>query len=205
MFREFERIFTFSLTVEEILSRFVVAVVCGLLISVFYRWSYRGTSYSASYVISLVALSMITASVIMVIGNNLARAFGLVGAMSIIRFRSAIKDTKDIVFIFFSLAMGMAAGVGLTYLAVPVRREYLLQFAYAARDEQEPAYQAIIERHCRRYKLVNVKSLGEDGELLELSFYVHLRSTDDTAPLMRDIGRLEGISYANLYFDEVQV
>ena len=67
---------------------------------------------------SLVTLAMITAVVIMAIGNNLARAFGLVGAMSIIRFRTAVKDTQDLVFIFLALAMGSAAGVGFHRLAV---------------------------------------------------------------------------------------
>src|SRR5512136_2382036 len=66
----------------------------------------------------MVILAMVTALVIMVIGSNLARAFGLVGAMSIIRFRTAIKDMQDIVFIFFALAVGLAAGAGAHFMAV---------------------------------------------------------------------------------------
>ncbi len=63
----------------------IMALLCGLIISMFYRLCYRGPHYSASFVQALVILAMVTALVIMVIGNNLARAFGLVGAMSIIR------------------------------------------------------------------------------------------------------------------------
>jgi len=95
-----------------------IALLCGFLISLLYRWTYRGPAYSTTFVSSLASLSMITALVIMVIGNNLARAFGLVGALSIIRFRTAVKDTQDIVFIFFALAVGMAAGVGLHLSAI---------------------------------------------------------------------------------------
>lgn len=225
MFRDFQNTFSFSLTLEEVAIRFVVALACGLIISVFYRWSYRGTSYSAAFVISLVALSMITASVIMVIGNNLARAFGLVGAMSIIRFRAAIKDTVDLMFIFFSLAMGLAAGVGLHVVAItgtiiiglvvwlltlfnfaaPVRKDYLLQFTYVPISDDTPSYARVLDRYCRKHKLINVKSVGETDELLEMSFYVRLKNPNDSGALIREMGRLRDVRYANLFFDEVQV
>lgn len=218
-------ILDYDLTLVEAVTRFTVALVCGLVISVFYRASFKGTTYSSQFVISLISLSMITCSVIMVIGNDLARAFGLVGAMSIIRFRSAVKDTQDIVFIFFALAMGMAAGVGLTAVAVagtlligvtvwvlttlnyasPVKKEYLLQFNYAPIGDGEPSYVPVLNRHCRRQKLINVKSVGENGKLLELSFYVNLRKSDFSDTLMKDLTAINGVSRANLYFDEVQV
>jgi hypothetical protein len=95
-----------------------VALICGLLLSIIYRATYRGPSYSVTFVNSLVLLTIISSIVIMVIGNNIARAFGLVGAMSIIRFRTAIRDTMDLVYIFLSLAIGMACGVGLTAVAL---------------------------------------------------------------------------------------
>src|SRR3989304_2285590 len=108
-----------------------------------------------SFVHSIVFLSAITALVIMVIGNNLARAFGLVGALSIIRFRTAIKDTIDIVYIFLGLAIGMAAGVGYHKAAIAGTiiigliliiftksnfrdfrsNQYILQFNYSRSEE----------------------------------------------------------------------
>lgn len=225
MFPDFRNVFTFDLTFEDVATRFIVALLCGLLVSVFYRWSYRGTSYSSSFVVSLISLSMITASVIMVIGNNLARAFGLVGAMSIIRFRTAVKDSTDIVFIFFALAMGLAAGVGLhvvaitgsvfiglvvwlltlTNYAVPTKREYLLQFMYSPLKEDEPGYLEVLRQHCKRFKLVNVKSVGESGSVLELSYYIVPKRPDLTAALVRDLGAVRGVEYANLFFDEAEV
>ncbi|MEM1271033.1 MAG: DUF4956 domain-containing protein [Bacteroidota bacterium] len=222
---ESQPILDLSLSFQEVAVRFLVALICGLIISFFYRASYRGTSYSASYVISLIALAMITASVIMVIGNNLARAFGLVGAMSIIRFRTAVKDTTDIVFIFFSLAMGMAAGVGLHVVAItgtafiglviwvltianygtPTKREYLLQFNYTPGGDSYPAYQPILERFCKSHKMINVKAVGDLQDLLELSFYVHLHHQDDGERLMQELTNLQGVQYANLFFDEHHV
>ena len=97
MLQDFQNILIFSITIGEVIGNIMVALICSFIISLVYRWTYRGTSYSVSFVNSIVSLAMITALVIMVIGNNLARAFGLVGAMSIIRFRTAVKDTQDIV------------------------------------------------------------------------------------------------------------
>src|SRR5690625_1269742 len=95
-----------------------VSFLCELIITYLYRWTHKGAAYQVSFVRSLILLAMITAVVMMVIGNNRARAFGLVGAMSIIRFRTALKDTQDIVFVFFSLSIGLAAGVGYRQLAL---------------------------------------------------------------------------------------
>ncbi|MEO0226013.1 MAG: DUF4956 domain-containing protein, partial [candidate division WOR-3 bacterium] len=117
MFDSLQNINLFPTTGPQIIANIVVALICGIFISWLYRITYRGPGYSSTYVNSLILLSMITSVVIMVVGNNLARAFGLVGAMSIIRFRTAIKNTQDIVYVFFALAIGMAAGVGLYKVA----------------------------------------------------------------------------------------
>lgn len=165
---------------------------------------------------------MITSVVIMVIGNNLARAFGLVGAMSIIRFRTAVKEPLDIMFIFFSLAIGLAAGVGLFAVAIggtifigivlivltktsiisSSREEYLLQFYYAGADESNDApYLAVLKKYCKSHKLINIKSLG-NGDGLELSFYVHLKQKDENAGFIKELKTITGLNHVNLFFDE---
>jgi uncharacterized membrane protein YhiD involved in acid resistance len=198
----------------------IVALICGFIISVFYRVSYRGPHYSTSFVQALVILSMVTALVIMVIGNNLARAFGLVGAMSIIRFRTAIKDTQDIVFIFFALAAGMAAGVGLNIIAVagslfigailmslskfeyarPHKKDYLLQFQCKLIDGNTP-HVAVLERYCKRNKLINMQSLGSE-DLYEFSFYIQLRDKTQRTGLVRELNRLTEITQVRLFVEE---
>ncbi|GAB5464731.1 MAG: DUF4956 domain-containing protein [Candidatus Kapaibacteriales bacterium] len=117
MFEDFNNIDVFAVTPQQLLASLMIALACGLAMAFIYRMSYRGTGYSAPFADSIVLLTMVTALVITVIGDNLARAFGLVGAMSIIRFRTALRDTTDIVFIFFALAVGMASGTGLYKLA----------------------------------------------------------------------------------------
>lgn len=219
---ELTDIFNWNLEFESVLSNLIVALLCGLAISFLYRKIYSGPGYQASFVNGLVVLALITAVVIMVIGNNLARAFGLVGAMSIIRFRTAVKDTQDITFIFFSLAMGMAAGVGLHNVAItgtifialvlyvltksnvaaPMKKEFLLQFNISAngvRPEEE--YLPVLKRYCRDTKLINVKSIGAD-EALELSFYVKMKNSEKNTDLVREIKTIDGVKQVNLFYDE---
>lgn len=220
--QEFQYFFNVSITFREILTNISVALICGLIISFFYRLTYRGAGYAVSYLNSLVILPIITAIVIMVIGNNLARAFGLVGAMSIIRFRTAVKETLDIIYIFFSLAIGMAAGVAFhtlafagtfivgivlviltkTNMSLTSRDEYLLQFYYVENgSSSETEYSKIIDKFCRNYKLINVKSAG-NGNGIELSYYIRLKNKTDNAEFVRELKGVSGLNHVNLFFDE---
>jgi len=105
---------TLSQTISIPIIAFNIILSLGLavLVAYVYQITHRGISYSQSFIHTLVLLCMIVSVVMMVIGNNLARAFGLVGALSIIRFRTAVKDTKDTAYVFWVLAIGMAIGTG---------------------------------------------------------------------------------------------
>lgn len=213
---------TFFLTIKDVVGRLFVSLVCGIIISIIYRLTYRGLSYSTTFVNSLILLTMITSVVIMVIGNNLAAAFGLVGAMSIIRFRTAVKDTQDIMFIFFSLAIGLACGVdftsvailgtiiiGVVFLAIvhlnvaaPRRKDFLLQLMVSG-SSGNTLLDPVLGKFCSRYKVVNVKAVGEESnDMLEVSYYVKLKSEDNSQKFIKEIRGVEGVKYANLFFDE---
>ena len=103
---------------SEILINLVLSFILGVLISLIYKKTHKGLSYSQSFMVTLIFVGVVVAMVMMIIGNNLARAFALVGALSIIRFRTVVKDTKDMGYIFMSLAAGMAAGTSSYFLAV---------------------------------------------------------------------------------------
>jgi len=220
--QEFQYFFNVSITFREIFMNISVALICGLIISYFYRLTYRGAGYAVSYLNSLVILPIITAIVIMVIGNNLARAFGLVGAMSIIRFRTAVKETLDIIYIFFSLAIGMAAGVAFhtlafagtfivgiilviltkTNISTVAKDEYLLQFYYDENGHSdEAAYMNIINKYTRKYQLINVKSAGNSSGV-ELSYYIRLKNKTTNAEFVRELKKVPGLNHVNLFFDE---
>ena len=221
MFQDYQDIL---LGIGQVTGRLTVALACGFLITLVYRWTHTEPGYSTRFVNSIVSLPMITAIVVMVIGNNLARAFGLVGAMSLIRFRTAIRDPEDTVFIFFSLAAGMAAGVGLhstaitgtmfigivTYILSRVshtyarRLEFSLQFSPSGEEEdgeEEAPYLPVLGKYCKRYKPINVKS-RKGGDLLELSFHVTLKDVDKSEKFIRELGRIQGVSRINLSFDK---
>lgn len=221
MLQEFSTIFVTNIPFEQAAVNLLFALFCGLAISWIYRFTYRGPGYSISFVHALIYLAMITAVVIMVIGNNLARAFGLVGAMSIIRFRTAVKDTADIVFIFFSLAVGMAAGVGMQKLALlgtiliglvmmilarsdsimPLGRKFLLQFSLKSATPGAAPYEPVLKRYCRTHKLINVKT-EEEEDLYEISFYVDLRDIARHYEMVKELKRVEGVLRVNLFYDE---
>ena len=96
----------------------LLSLGCSYFIANLYRATHRGTGYSQTYTQSLVLLSLVTTLVMIVIGSNIARAFSLVGALSIIRFRNAIKETRDVAFIFFAMAVAMACGTRFYTLAI---------------------------------------------------------------------------------------
>lgn len=218
-----ESIFVFQLTPLEALASLSVALICGIFIGFMYRLTYRGVNYSDNYIVAIIMLTMITALIILVIGNNLARAFGLVGAMSIIRFRTAVKDIQDIMFIFFALAIGLACGAGMyligmiatvfigiaVWVAVLVnsenarKKEYLLQIYSYNQQKDMDSIIGEIKKYCSKYKLINVKSLGEgERKVLEISYYINLRNQSRGAELIDNIKSIKGIEKVNLFFDE---
>lgn len=102
---------TGALTLEDILLNFLVAAVLGCVIYLSYRISHSGAVYSARFNVTLVMLTLITTLVMNVIGNNIALSLGMVGALSIVRFRTAIKDPRDTAYIFWCIAVGICCGV----------------------------------------------------------------------------------------------
>ena len=177
---------------------------------------------SYSFINSLIVLALITSVVIMVIGNNLARAFGLVGAMSIIRFRTAIKETQDIIFIFFALSIGMASGVGLHALALastifiglilyvltktnavnPKKKDFLLQFSFQSNGGYEEApFLSVFQKFCKDSKLINTKAMMENDSL-ELSYHVVLKDPKFITEFVNQLKNSKGVNNVNLFFDE---
>lgn len=221
MLEEFQSLDLFPVSIYTVLTNLAVSLACGIVIALVYRFIYKGPSYSATYVNSLVLLSLITTLVIMVIGNNLARAFGLVGAMSIIRFRTAVRDVQDIVYIFFALAVGMASGVGLHAIAIastlviclvsvvmvtfnfgaPGKAEYVLQLIYQPSKGTENQISEILSKYCRGVRLSNLKSQGENDSI-EAFYQFSLRRNYKSTELVEEFSGLSDKVRFNLYFDQ---
>ncbi len=223
MIEDYQTLFVFTITAKDVIANIIVAMICGFSIAFLYKYTYSGLNYSSAFTVSLIMLTMITAVVIMVIGNNLARAFGMVGAMSIIRFRTAVKDASDIMFIFFALTIGLASGVklysiafmgtiviGFVYyiiskmnFALPTKREFLMQIISKENSTLDNPFGETLSKYCRKYKLVNIKTMGEpDNLLMEFSYYITLKNESKGAGLIKEIKDMQGVTQSNLFFDE---
>lgn len=226
MGNDFQNVFMFNITVADVIGNVFVAMICGVAIALLYKHTYKGLNYSSSFTISIIMLTMITAIVIMVIGNNLARAFGMVGAMSIIRFRTAVKDASDIMFIFFALSIGLAAGVKLYSVAIfgtlfvgtvflfvskfrftiNRNREFLMQVVARGDQLSDNPFMDAFNRYCRGQKLVNVKTLGQDPEeMMEFSYYIRMKDEQKGNELVASIRKIAGVEQVNLFFDEDEI
>lgn len=100
-----------TLSTTEIIINFTVALILGLVVFISYRTAHTRVVYSARFNVSVLMLTMITTLVMSVIGNNIALSLGMVGALSIVRFRTAIKDPRDTAYIFWGIAIGICCGV----------------------------------------------------------------------------------------------
>lgn len=105
-------------TFETIVFNIAVSLVLALFIFFVYKKTFRGVLYSHNFNVTIIMISLITAMVMMLIGSNLAISLGMVGALSIVRFRAAIKEPRDIAFLFWAITVGLAAGSGTFIIAI---------------------------------------------------------------------------------------
>lgn len=198
-----------TLTVADMFFSLLLSLGLSLAIAWVYKSTHRGTSYSQSYVQNLILLSMIVAVVMLVVGSNIARAFGLIGALSIIRFRNAIKETRDVGFIFLVMAIGMAAGTGFYLLAVIATvvigfvlwemnalnlfaketTEQMLKVWVSDDIDYETEFERLFPRYLVSYKLLSVKA-GKDGVLTKLDYLVEFREQANKKAFMDEIRKL---------------
>jgi hypothetical protein len=201
-----------NLGVTDILGGLFLALILGAVIALVYRTSVPRAALNPSLHASLVLLSIIGAMVMMVIGNNLARAFTLVGALAIIRFRTRLRSPWDITFIFFALANSIACGVFayrvailgvlVASLAVVALQATLLRRAHdqalllrcdlAAYEAHEEAILPVLDAHLKRRFLVEARSL-RFGETLSYRYRVELRDPAGVEALLRALSDVEGV------------
>jgi len=196
---------------DQIIINLIAAAFIGVAISSVYKITHRGLSYSQSFMLTIVFVTIIVAMVIMVIGNNLARAFALVGALSIIRFRTVVKDTKDTAYIFLALAAGLAAGTSNYFLAF-IGSAFILMVAYVLhlvnygsiyktefllRFRSSPIAgemtSRLIQEYARTSNLLNVEA-ASDGSSNMMTFDIVMKPDRDPEKLSSELSNLEGIS-----------
>lgn len=128
-----------TLTINDVLLNFAAALIMSIMIFISYRISNLGPVYSRKFNISLVMLTLVTTLVMNVIGNNIALSLGMVGALSIVRFRTAIKDPRDTAYIFWCIAVGICCGVSdyiIAAIGTSIIFTFLVLFGYVKSNER---------------------------------------------------------------------
>ena len=193
-----------SVSILDILIALVLAFAIGLFIFFVHKKTYQGVMYSSSFGVALVALVPITAMVIMAVSSNIALSLGMVGALSIVRFRTAIKEPLDIAFLFWSIAVGIVLATGMIVLAVVGsivigvimiafvnRKSHFTPYILVLTCDSEAAEQAacdLVKSTCDK-SVVKSKTV-RDG-LIELNMEVRLK--DDETGFVNRLSAMPGV------------
>ncbi len=196
---------TGDLTVLEIMLTLGLALVLGLVIFQVYKYTFQGVMYSKTFNVSLVALSLISATIIVGVTNNIVLSLGMVGALSIVRFRTSIKDPMDVIYMFWAIGIGIIAGAGLIVLAIvstvfiggvllffsktDIQNDpYLVIVNYSEVSAEDDIY-TTIDQYAKKQKM---KSKTSTPRNMELTIEVRLKS--DRSQLVNELDKIESVT-----------
>ena len=202
-----DQVSAFSLT-DTFISLFL-AFAIGIFIFEIYRRTYKGVMYSKSFGITLIALAIITDLAIMTVTSNVVLSLGMVGALSIVRFRAAIKEPLDIAYLFWSIVVGIMLGAGMIPLAVfgsvflgvvllvysnhEIKETPYILVVQCENDEAESKVNKLIEASVKR-SVVKSKTVSPDG--IELTFEVRIEN--NATGFVNSVNASDGVRYVTL-------
>lgn len=197
-----------TLTVKSILVCMLISIMISAYVFAVYRMINRNTFYNKNFNMSLPAIAIITAAIILTIQSNIVISLGMVGALSIVRFRTAIKDPMDLVFLFWAISIGIICGAGLAVIAViasivltigiiiadklPIARTPQILLVNSNTFDSEDSIMEIIKKYCALYK-VKARNLTQDH--LDMAVEVRVKEEGE---LVRELMRTEGVISASL-------
>ncbi|MFA6537730.1 MAG: DUF4956 domain-containing protein, partial [Patescibacteria group bacterium] len=187
-----------------------------------YKKTFRGNSYSASFILSLVILPLISSLVLLAIGSNLARAFGLVGTLAIIRFRTPLKDPKDLVFVFFSLVVGIISGTQnyhIAFIGAPLvllamylldkynfgnftNSSYFLTFKVKKETFNQSTLGDILAMTCQDYRLNSLEPIYEQADFFRVVYKISLLKKENEQELIAKLTELNTLNNITLVSSE---
>ncbi|MCQ2486240.1 MAG: DUF4956 domain-containing protein [Clostridia bacterium] len=198
-----------SISVLDMVLALVLAFGLGMFIFFVYKKTYQGVMYSSSFGVTLIALTMITTLVILAVTSNVVLSLGMVGALSIVRFRTAIKEPLDIAFLFWSIAVGivLAAGfiplavigsviIGIILLVFVNRKSHCNPYILVLQcdgSESEKNAKAFLEKNSQR---CSVKSKSARKGAVEVNFEIRLK--DDNTDFINKLADMQGVNSAVL-------
>lgn len=198
-----------SFSIPDILCAMGISLVLGLFIFFVYKKTFNGVMYSSSFGITLIAMDLITTLVIVAVSSNLITSLGMVGALSIVRFRTVVKEPLDLVYLFWSITAGIIVGVGLIPLAIIGSLIIgLILFIFVNKKTTDTPYVVVINceddhaesesmkliKEKTKKHLLKSKSVSKSG--IELTIEVRLLET--SSGFVNDLTNLQGVSNAVL-------
>ena len=201
------------LSIGAITFKLVMALIIGAAIYIAYYYSSSKVTYNKNFNFSLVAMTIITTAIMAVISTNIALSLGMVGALSIIRFRTAIKDPKDTMFIFWSIMVGICCGVSQYVIALATTAVLLVFYLMTKVAKEEKRYILIVRCELKAMEKVKaltyryfknsriaVQNTSEDSA----EFIYELKKLDDsqTVPYLEELYKCGKIECANFVLEE---
>lgn len=200
---------TGTFSVADVVLSLILSFALSAMIGVVYKATHKGTSYTQSFVQTLVLLGMAVSIVMLIVGSNIARAFALVGALSIVRFRNAVKETRDVGFIFLVMVIGMATGTKFYLLAVVATVVVCLiilimnRFNWFARASVgqilkvelpndmpfESLFDSVFIKYTTSSELISVDSV-HSGMLTEVTYSIGMKKPGTIQEFLTEIKRL---------------
>jgi len=197
-----------EITTLTVVTALGVACLLALYIFFVYRVVTRKTFYSKNFNITLAGVTVITASLILTMQSSVVLSLGMVGALSIVRFRTAIKEPMDLMFLFWSISVGIICGAGLAQVAVilsvildrlPVARAPMIFVVNADNFDAEDAVVEAVRKYAKHYRIKS-RNLAENS----LDLVLELR-TDEGGKLVREVMGLAGVTSASLLAHDGEV
>lgn len=200
--------FTGTISVDKVLLSLAIAFIIGIFIIYVYKKTYSGVIYSKSFSLCIILLTMVTSMIIRTISSNLALSLGMVGALSIVRFRTAIKEPTDTAFMFWGITAGIMSGAGLYLVAIiasvgigvlymvgytmgfKTNRQFLFILKYEASSDKR-----IIDA-LKKLPKTKLKSKSIVKNTIELTFEVELK--DDDTKILDDFKDIDGVVSASV-------
>ena len=200
--------FSSGIDVKTILIGLAITTVLSLYIFFIYRLVTRKTFYAQTFNLSLIAMAVITAAIILTIQSNIVLSLGMVGALSIIRFRTAIKDPLDLVFLYWSISIGIICGAGLSVIAViltllislvvlgmqkyPLKKLSMILVVNSTNIDSDTAILETVAKYSENYK---VKSKNLTPSSLDMVIEIKV---DAESRLVREVLNIEGVTSASI-------
>ncbi len=210
-----------QLTLQEVTVNILMSAVLGFFIFLSYSISHRGTIYSKKFNASLVMLTVLTGTVMTVIGNNIALSLGMVGALSIVRFRTAIKDSRDSIYIFWTIIVGICCGVGdymvaaigsaVTFLVIlmlgMVKNDNRMLLIIRAHYNRQDVIQAHIFKTFHNKAILRVRNTTETTVefIYEISSSLLTKVEAENTGITNGIYALGGVEYVNVVMQNDEV